>query len=317
LEAIRGEYGMIDIVTIGWLTLDDIVLPNATCHQRVIGGGALYSAVGARIWNDRVGIHSVTGEKYIKTVTNEISQSGLDVTGLNSIGGSGLELWVLHETETEKQQLPKLTSATAEEMDAGRSPLPEAYRGSKGFHIAPQTPASSITNVRYLSSLPSEPIITLDILADTYIDANEYFDLSFLENITAFIPSREEVHRIWHPINLSEWMQEQAGAYNRCIAVKLGGMGSLVCAGPQATVLHVPALSLEVLDTTGAGDSYCGGFLAGLVAGRPLVECAVMGTVSASFVVQTRGALSTPWPTASERADRFSSVLRRVVEWRP
>ena len=68
-------------------------------------------------------------------------------------------------------------------------------------------------------------------------------------------------------------------------------MGSLVCDGPHASVLHVPALSVEVLDTTGAGDSYCGGFLAGLVAGRPVVECAVMGTVSASFVVQACGAL--------------------------
>jgi sugar/nucleoside kinase (ribokinase family) len=307
---------MIDIVTIGWLTIDDIVLPNATCHRQVIGGGALYSAIGARIWHDRVGIHSVTGEKYIRTVTNEISQFGLDVTGLNSIGGSGLELWVLHETETEKQQVPKLTSSTAQEMDSGRRPLPEAYRGSRGFHIAPQTPASSIANVRYLSSFASKPIITLDILADTYIDAHQYLDLSFLESITAFIPSREEVHRIWHPINLSEWMQEQAATYNRCIAVKLGAMGSLVCDGPHASVLHVPALSVEVLDTTGAGDSYCGGFLAGLVAGRPVVECAVMGTVSASFVVQACGALATPRPSANERADRFSSVLRRVAEWR-
>jgi hypothetical protein len=190
---------MIDIVTIGWLTIDDIVLPNATCHQQVIGGGALYSAIGARIWHDGVGIHSVTGEKYIKTVMKEISHSGLDVTGLNPIEGSGLELWVLHETETEKQQLPKLTSSTAKEMDSRRKPLPEAYRGSKGFHIAPQTPASSIANMRYLRSLASQPIVTLDILADTYMDANEYLDLSFLENGTAFIPSREEVHRIWHP----------------------------------------------------------------------------------------------------------------------
>lgn len=307
---------MIDIVTIGWLTIDDIVLPNGRCHKQVLGGGALYSAIGARIWHDRVGIHSVTGEKYIKTVTKEISQCGLDVTGLNSIGGRGLELWILHETETEKQQVPKLTSSTAQEMDSGRRRLPEAYVSSRGFHIAPQTPASSIANVRYLSSFGPEPIITLDILADTYIDSNQYLDLSFLESVTAFIPSREEIYRIWHPTNLNDWIKEQAATYNRCIAVKLGGMGSLVCEGAQASVLHVPALGVDVVDTTGAGDSYCGGFLAGLVAGRPVIECAVMGTVSASFVIQACGALATPTPTASERADRFSSVLRRVAEWR-
>ncbi len=190
---------MIDIVTIGWLTIDDIVLPDATCRKQVIGGGALYSAIGARIWCDRVGMHSVTGEKHIKTVTNKIRERGLDVTGLNSISGSGLELWILHENETEKQQVPKLTSSTAQEMDSGRKPLPEAYRGSRGFHIAPQTPASSLANVKYLSAFASEPIITLDILADTYIDASQYLDLNFLKSITAFIPSQEEVSRIWHP----------------------------------------------------------------------------------------------------------------------
>jgi sugar/nucleoside kinase (ribokinase family) len=307
---------MFDVVTIGWLTIDDIVLPNAACQKQVIGGGALYSAIGARIWQNRVGIHSVIGEKYLQTVTDEISRYGLDVTGINSIGGSGLELWILHETENEKQQVPKLTSSTALEMDSGRRPLPEAYLGAAGFHIAPQTPASSIANISNLSSFVPEPIITLDILADPYIDANQYLDLSFLRSITAFIPSREEVLRIWHPLNLSEWIQEQAATYNRCLAVKLGGLGSLVCEGPRADVLHVPALSVNVLDTTGAGDSYCGGFLAGLVAGRPAVECAVMGTVSASFVVQACGALGTPRPTATERDDRYSSLLQRVDAWR-
>jgi cytidine kinase len=78
----------------------------------------------------------------------------------------------------------------------------------------------------------------------------------------------------------------------------------------------VPALNVEVLDTTGAGDSYGGVFLAGLVAGRPVMECAVMGTVSASFVVQACGTLATSRPTVAGRGGRFSSVLRRVGEWR-
>src|SRR5580704_1658420 len=111
-------------------------------------------------------VSTLSPERNIWRPVNEIRQRGLDVTGLNGIAGSGLELWVLHETETDKQQIPKLASSTAEEMDAGRMPLREAYHHSRGFHIAPQTPASSIAHVKYLSSLPSAPIITLDILAD-------------------------------------------------------------------------------------------------------------------------------------------------------
>ena len=54
---------MIDIATVGWLTMDDIVLPDHSCRPGVLGGGALYSAIGAQIWADRVGIHSVTGRE--------------------------------------------------------------------------------------------------------------------------------------------------------------------------------------------------------------------------------------------------------------
>ena len=52
---------MIDIATVGWLTMDDIVLLDHSCRPGVMGGGALYSAIGARIWSDGVGVHSVTG----------------------------------------------------------------------------------------------------------------------------------------------------------------------------------------------------------------------------------------------------------------
>jgi ribokinase len=307
---------MIDIITVGWITIDDIVLPDATCRKQVIGGGALYSALGARIWCDRVGIHSVIGEKYIDLVTSEISQRDLDVTGLTAIRGSGLELWLLHESETSKQQVPKLTSSTAEEMDNGRGPLPDSYRAARGFHIAPQTPRGSLENLSLLSTLPSHPLITLDILADTYVDADQYRELVFLNAVTCFLPSKEEVERIWHPKSLGDWMKRLATRHACCLAVKMGADGSLVCNAPNLRIYKVPAFPSGVVDTTGAGDSYCGGFLAGLVGNRPILECAVMGTVSASFTVETSGALSLKKPSDSERDERFQSVLRRVTEYR-
>jgi hypothetical protein len=42
---------MIDIATVGRLTMDDIVLVDHPCRAGVLGGGALYSAVGAQIWS--------------------------------------------------------------------------------------------------------------------------------------------------------------------------------------------------------------------------------------------------------------------------
>jgi sugar/nucleoside kinase (ribokinase family) len=57
--------------------------------------------------------------------------------------------------------------------------------------------------------------------------------------------------------------------------------------GRDAVPVTPPA---RVLDTTGAGDLFAAGFLTGLTRGRPLRDCAVMGTVAAAEVIEHFGA---------------------------
>jgi sugar/nucleoside kinase (ribokinase family) len=301
---------MIDVVTIGWLTIDDIVLTDGTCRQRVIGGGALYSAVGAQMFADRVGVHSVCGTPYFERVTTEIAARGLDAQGIGRIDGNGLELWLLHESEVHKQQIPKISSSTAAEMDQHRGLLPAAYRTAKGFHIAPQSPAGSLANARALGT--QGRIVTMDILSDVFIDSRLYQNLSFLDHLTAFLPSESEIFRIWRPDNMKAWLRDNALRHNCHMIAKLGEKGSLVCEASTGRLTEVPALPVNVVDTTGAGDAYCGGFVAGLLAGRMLVECAAMGTASASFVIEACGALATTRPLASTLNARVDEALSRA-----
>lgn len=301
-----------DVVTVGWLTRDDIVLTDHSCRPDVVGGGALYSAVGAQIWSRNVGIHSVTGRPFLDAVRAEIGARGIDTDGIEAIEGNGLQLWLLHESATDKQQVPKLTSSTADDMDRGRGPLPGAYARARGFHIAPQTPAGSIENARRLGRLSGAPVVTLDLLSDEFIDRRLYANLDFLDDVTAFLPSEAEVSRIWNPSDLSIWLRDVSSAHGCHMGVKLGGDGSLICNARDGAIHRVPAYPARVVDTTGAGDGYCGGFLAGLVAGRPLLECAAMGTVSASYIIEACGALRTERPDAAERDARLQQVLARV-----
>jgi sugar/nucleoside kinase (ribokinase family) len=302
-----------EIVTSGWLTIDDIVLPNGFYERKVLGGGALYSAVGARIWVKEVGVHSVTGEVHLTMAKSAIRAAGLDASGVKAISGRGLELWLLHESDSDKQQVPKLASSRASDMDEGKGPLPSQYSRAQGIHVAPQTPRGSFSMLAVLATVSPRPLITLDILADAYVDASLYSDLSFLDRVTAFLPSREEVNRLWRPDRLEDWVHAQTERHGCALAVKMAGEGSLVCAGAGQPIHHVPALPVEVLDTTGAGDAFCGGFLAGLIAGRPVTECAAMATVSASYVVEAVGALNTRLPDPAERADRLEKVMNRIT----
>jgi sugar/nucleoside kinase (ribokinase family) len=300
---------MIDIVTVGWLTMDDIVLTDHSCLPGVLGGGALYSAVGAQVWSDRVGVHAVTGRAICDDARARIAARGLDADGVGAIEGAGLQLWLLHESETFKQQVPKLGSSTADEMDRGRGPLPQSFRLARGFHVAPQTPAGTAKNVRKLSALPHRPVVTVDILSDEYIDRRFYADLGFLRGASAFLPSEAEIMRIWRPSDIAAWLRETASRLKCHMAAKLGERGSLVCDAESGALIHTPAHPVKVVDTTGAGDSYCGGFVAGLAAGRPLAECAAMGAVSAAYVVEAYGALETRRPTAADREARLRRTL--------
>jgi sugar/nucleoside kinase (ribokinase family) len=300
---------MIDIATVGWLTMDDIVLVDHSCRPGVLGGGALYSAIGAQIWSDSVGVHSVTGRTVYEDVRAQIASRGLDGEGVGVIDGMGLQLWLLHESETFKQQVPKLNSATAEDMDRGRGPLPEAYRGAHGFHVAPQTPQGTAENVRRLSELPHRPVVTVDILSDEYIDRRLYADLGFLRGASAFLPSEAEIARIWGAPDIGIWLRETAMRLKCHMGVKLGERGSLICDAESGVLIHTPAHQVKLVDSTGAGDGYCGGFVAGLAARRPLAECAAMGTVSASYVVEACGALETERPSVAARQARLERVL--------
>lgn len=64
--------------------------------------------------------------------------------------------------------------------------------------------------------------------------------------------------------------------------------GSLIIRGGDTE--EVAAVPTVVVDTTGAGDAYAAGFLAGLTAGKPLAECGRLGSVAAAEVISHYGA---------------------------
>ncbi len=74
----------------------------------------------------------------------------------------------------------------------------------------------------------------------------------------------------------------------RTIITTLGEMGSRVCT-PDREIDIPAAKAKEVLDPTGAGDAYRAGLIKGLTEGRGIEQCAVMGSVCASFAVECYG----------------------------
>ncbi len=302
---------MIDIVTIGELTLDDVVLTSGETKMGVIGGGALYSAMGALIWNKNVGINSMTGKVYYEKIISSIQSLGIKTEGISFVPGHGIELWLLHESDTEKQQVPKLSSKKYSELDNKRPGLNPMYSTARGFHLAPQSVGGHKKAIKEINKKVSNPIISLDLQADKFIDITEYKKNFFTDGITAFLPSKEEVEIIWGAKDLKKWIIEMINKGVSYVAVKRGGEGSVVI-DEKKDAYSIPIYPTSDLDTTGAGDAYCGGFIAGLVEGKSIIDAAIMGTVSASLIVEKFGALSVTIPSKKLLNKRFMHVKKRI-----
>ena len=64
--------------------------------------------------------------------------------------------------------------------------------------------------------------------------------------------------------------------------------------GSQWGELHVPAQQVVAVDTTGAGDAYCGALAAALVAGADRHDAMIAATASSAATVQHLGAQPDP-----------------------
>lgn len=72
------------------------------------------------------------------------------------------------------------------------------------------------------------------------------------------------------------------------VIVTMGSKGSMVYHQGQAT--FVPSRKVNAVDTTAAGDTYCGGLCVALSEGKDIIEAARFATASSALTVQKRGA---------------------------
>ncbi|MEU0478896.1 PfkB family carbohydrate kinase [Streptosporangium sp. NPDC006013] len=123
-------------------------------------------------------------------------------------------------------------------------------------------------------------IITMDLLSNMP-------DLmqgvrSFLPYVDYLLPNEEQALLMSGAGSAEEAALALLGEGPSAVLVTLGADGSLIAEAEGVT--RVPALDVEVVDTTGCGDAYCAGFIAGLVDGRDVAGSARLGTALAARV---------------------------------
>ncbi len=128
--------------------------------------------------------------------------------------------------------------------------------------------------------------VTFDLIAPDENTVSLLKDL--LPHVDYFMPSFEEavfLSGLSKPADVASFFQEMgAGA---CI-FKWGAKGSYISTGDRDD-FRIPAFAVDVSDTTGCGDSYCGGFIAGLAMGYDLEAACRLGTATSALVATGLG----------------------------
>jgi ribokinase len=321
-----------DVVTIGGVTLDWIISGTGEVAIRCCGGNALYSAVGARLWGVNVAVVSNVGDDYPEEMLEAFSAADVDLSGIRRLDEphelvfaaqydrSG-ERFAIRPSEVfppngidapEARELHPLfrepwDSDLASHFDPMPDQVPSDYWKAGGFHVGGMRRVAQFAFVNALSKL--QILSTLDPgLVEDQIEREQ-----LLGKADVLLPSETDMRWLTNELDLDLALHYLTRLGPEAVALKLGKRGSLIYDIRADRKRHVPIYPVTAKDPTGAGDAYCGGFLAGYLETADAFEAALRATVSASFVIEEFDARYALRFTRQDAENRLST-LRDLVK---
>ncbi|MEV4579692.1 carbohydrate kinase family protein [Nonomuraea jabiensis] len=166
---------------------------------------------------------------------------------------------------------------------------PDVLRGVRAIHLGGMDVTFGLGDPAFFALLDevraSGTVITMDLLS-------EMPDLlgmarAFLPHVDYVLPNESQALLMTGASDVGEAARALLADGPRGVLVTLGAAGSLVVTQEGAEA--VPALKVDVSDTTGCGDAYCAGFLTGLLHGQDVLTAARWGTAAAARVATGLG----------------------------
>lgn len=180
---------------------------------------------------------------------------------------------------------------------------PELFRGYDLFFIEGYLVYNHSLIMAAASKAKSAGLtIALDLASYNVIDVNKEILNELVDNYIDIVFANEEEAKSFTGMQPEAALENLAARCDIAI-VKVGEKGALVQQGNQKW--HIPAIETTVVDTTGAGDYFAAGFLAGLAKGCNLGKCGMIGAVMAGEIVKVVGAEleDSLWDEIKKRTD--------------
>ena len=272
------------LVAVGGLTID-YVQTRAGLSGPAVGGNALYAAVGAWLVGSHPTILAKVGRDYPTGLLAPLAAAGFDLASVETISGPSFRV-VLDESTGERIQrfLPGSGDNTSLDPSVDTVPM-MSQMAAHVCGIPISTQRAFLLAMRGRAALTTfDTVVIPGHIEPSAPELDELMDFS-----DVFLPSREEVAALWLVDDIDRWVLAQAQR-GRKVVVKCGAEGA-IGVSDNGELIRMEAAPAEVVDSTGAGDTFCGAFTSTLKSDGDMRSAMAWGAAAASVVIEAHGAL--------------------------
>ncbi len=273
------------LAIVGSVAFDTIRTPWGD-REKIVGGSGTYCSLAASFFT-RPRVVGVVGRDFPRKTLALLKSRGVDLRGLKVKAGKTFHWEGKYEDDPNK----RTTLRTELNVFADFRPaVPPAYRGSRIVYLANLDPER---HEFVLRQFRKPALVAMDTIR-LWIDTRREVLLKELGRVDIMFANDEEARLITGESNLVAAGRAMVRLGPSLVLLKKGEHGALVFG--RDGVFGVLAHPCEhVIDPTGAGDSFAGGFLGYLdrcgagLAPRDVRRAAVYGSVLASFAIEDFG----------------------------
>ncbi|MDR2643107.1 MAG: PfkB family carbohydrate kinase [Planctomycetaceae bacterium] len=271
------------LTVVGSIAIDSIQTPLAK-RENILGGSAIFAAYAASLFVP-VQMVGVVGEDWSAEHTKLFQQRGIDTEGIEIEKGGKTFRWFgkyldnMNDRETLDVQLNVLGKF--------KPKLPESYRQTKYLFLGNGAPS---TGLEALDQIHKAELVVADTM-DLWINIARSDLDELIRRIDGLVLNDSEAKQLTGEINTLSAGRKILDFGLKFVVVKKGEHGAIFFSRDGLYV--VPAFPTEeVVDPTGAGDSFAGAMFAYIVSEngkldeRTIKNALVYGTLVASFCVE-------------------------------
>ncbi len=269
------------LLVIGTLAFDTVETPTDR-RDDALGGSATFFAVAASHFCDPK-LVGVVGSDFPDKVLADLSARGIDCSGVEVADGKTFRWGGRYEADWNTRHTLFTELNVFEHFDPK---VPENFRDSKYVFLANAAPALQL---KALTQCTNPELVVADTM-NLWIDIARDDLVELLAHIDGLVLNDEEARMLSGEKNLFRAARKVLEMGPEFVVLKKGEHGAFLLG--QDVHFALPAYPVEeVIDPTGAGDSFAGGFM-GYLSAVDNIEPATLrramlyGTVTASYCVE-------------------------------